>query len=163
MKRLVEYLLDPCGGLESSGGTNMSETEELPASYVAPLRNRQRINYEEGSIKGADLCDDLDFSPTKSLTKAQDDSDDEIVGSLHAKHKSSGDFPGTGFIYHDSAQPMGEATKCLKPCSIDHNGSSRPKFYTTKGTQANEILRSPSTLDIYEPRQSSGYNINKNF
>lgn len=43
------------------------------------------------------ISDDLDFSSTKSPIKAQDDSDDEIVGNLHAKHKSSGDFPGTGF------------------------------------------------------------------
>ena len=44
----------------------MSETEESPASDVAPLRNRQRINYKEGSIEGADLSDDLEFSPQKA-------------------------------------------------------------------------------------------------
>ena len=62
--------------------------------------------------------------------KAQDNSDDEVVGDLHTKRKSPGGFPGTGFIYHDSAQPTSEELGASSPAVMsDHSAQSGSFFF----------------------------------
>ena len=154
-KRLAEYLLDPCWDLESSGGTNMSETEISPASDVAPLQNRQRIYYEEGSIKGADLSDDLDFSPPP---KAQLRPKIIQTRRLLVTYTPSAN-PLVVFLAQASYTTIALSLQ-VKPLS-----ASSPAALTTMAQAGQDSSQRDTaiSLDIYEPRQSSGYNINANF